>query len=341
MKKKLFQSLPCFIATLPLLGFLLWSPLSFSAPISVPTMTSSGTLGSSGGNKGLQNLKDGVFTSGSYQEWLGAGSVTLDMGSVKTVDRLIAVGSSSTSGPAPLKGSVEVSVDGITWIKVKEYDNTGAAAGSSVLALGFGAQQARYVRFNMDSPEVNAQLSEIQLFNGEGPRVSLVNAGNWHAANEGAGRTPYNLVDRNLATFGLYAVAQTSVTLRLDSVEYDNGWNAITFGVRSFPLENGGANNPQDVTIYIGDGAGGWTKISSKFYDPVGEPTQFLVELDRTYTENLIKIEFSAPSSPTGVKRVNLQFTEFDVLPIPEPSLVGVTAVAAIALAGYRHRRRR
>lgn len=336
MKSNILKSAKGLAAGLSLSALLLSTHIGFGQVVPITSITSTGTLGSSGAaSSGLSNLKDGIFTSTSFQEWIGAGSITLDMGAVKTVDRLVVVTSTATGSSAPLQGSVEVSLDGVTWTKVKDYINTGAVGGS-VLALGFGAQQARFVRFVMDSPSVNTQIAEIQLFNGTGPRVSLLSYGStWQPANETSGRVPYNLVDRNASTFGVFnATSPGELILHLDSVEYDHGWNSISLGIRSNAAP-GGPNNPGKITVYAGNALGEWTEIYTGTYDAAYNSLDYLLDMGGTRTEDYIKIAFDKTA---GWNPTNFQFFGIDVMPVPEPGLAGSAFVAVTALLLWRRR---
>jgi len=329
MKMDLMHSKKSLMPALVLSGMFLFESISIGQVLPISGISWEGVLGTSGSaSSGIQNVIDGKFSTTSFQEWIGPGGVTVDLGVAKNVDRLVMITRPTTGVAIPQQGYVEVSLDGVSWTKVKDYNNSDAVAGGSVLTLGFGTQLARYVRFTMSTPGVNAQIGEIQLFNGNGPRVSLIDRGpSWNATNETSNRYPYYLVDQNPTTFGLYSLSTGYLTLRLDSVEYANGWNSIKLDGRSFPPP-GLPSNPGIVTVYVGDDLGNLTSIYSESFSEQESNYSFLLEMGETRTEKYIKIEWEKNPDWTSNQQ-NVQFFGVDVIPVvPEPRTIVLILVA-------------
>lgn len=307
----------------------------YSQAIPITSLSTAGTLGASGAaSTGVQNMIDGSFQANSFQQFKGPGSVTMDMGSVQAVDRLVVVGRFATGVPNLSLGTVEISSDGLIWTTVKTISNTESLGGGTSLALGFASQQARYVRLNLTvGASVNEQIGELQLYNGSGPRLSLIDRGS--TFEDTTARTPFNLVDRNASTFVVYKGSTGSFTVRLDSVEYAEGWNALTLDGRSFA---GNPSNPGKLTIFAGDDLNSLTSIYSESLDTESADWSYHINLDQTYNYKYLKVAWEKNLDWTLVQS-NVQFYGVDVLPIPEPTTTATLSAGLLLIAGQALRK--
>ncbi len=276
----------------------------------------------------------------------GAGKTayaTIDLGTVQSLDRLRVIGRNSSGIPNLSMANIEVSTDGITWATVRSMDYRAelslpaANKSGNAYTIGFATQTARYVRVNLTNTAVSEQISQFQVYNGGGPRVSLVDHGS-NLNQTAVGLTdkyPSLLVDgisTSSSNFVLYNGASGYFTLRLDSPEYDQGWDKVSLWGRG----TGSPSNPAEITVYAGDSLETMVAIHTESFAGTTSDWNYILDMGATYTADYIKIEWAAGSFTPA----NVQFKEVDVLPIPEPSALalGVVSVLMISIVAVRRR---
>jgi len=293
------------------------------AQITVVSAAETGTLG-----VGSQSdLFDGNLTT--FQQWLSSGSVTMNLGSSKTVDRLVVYNRQGISDyPGVTTGSVQVSTDNVNWTtvvnnRILPYNGTGFG----VVSLGFAAQSAQYIKVYIDQP-TNAQIGELQVFNGNGPNIGLIAASKY--ANESYADLN-QIVNPTNANFALMASSLTEtnyLTFSLTNAAlYGGGWNQVVLKGRS------GAN-PAKIVLQVSTDGSTWSNV----YD---SGTLALAASDWTYTmstgvqtDNYMRMEFIG-----GVNGNNIQLYSADVVGVPEPSSVALLLLAGPIFVCLRKRR--
>ena len=301
-------------------GLPLFANAETGSPLPIIAISAQGTLGRCGeASAGLKSLIDGRFGADSFQEWNGPGSVTIDLsinrvGTTHAIDKVVIVTPPNADIEIPREGSIEVSRDGVRWKEVRTYDFRDAKADGSVFALGFPSEPARFVRFNMKTDGVNAQIGEIQVFSDDGPRVSLIDRGeSWYKGNNAEKRYPYHMIDGDIKTFGLHGSSKGAVTLKVEGKQYENGWDSIQIAGRSF--SNGLPANPGNVTVLAGDDPENLTEIYSRTFDEEKTNWNYLLEVGKARKEKYVKLEWSKnPDWTSG--QPNVQFSEIDVVPV-------------------------
>jgi len=281
-------------------------------------------------------LTDQDYGSGSFVvlEKGGNSYVTLDLGAVQPVDRLVVVGRPMAGVPSVSSCRVELSEDGQAWTEVADVDNiqtVSALAGTprnsgGTLAIGFPSQSARYVRLHLTDPAKSEQIGELLVFHKNGPRVSLVDRGaQFNMSAEGlTEKYPYYLVDGvddDFAHFVLYSGSANGpvtgdFTLRLESPEYAGGWNKVALSGRgTTPV----ASSPPTVSISVADSLEGpFTAIHTESFAPSIKPWQYELEMPSVRKEKYVRVSWT--SNEKAAAPLNIQFTEVDVVPAtPRP----------------------
>lgn len=312
------------------MSFLTSLGLSFCAwADSIPTDVSSES--GKAPHDDYSQLTDREYGSGSFVVFEKGGNsyVTLDLGTVQPVDRLIVVGRPMAGVPSVSSCRVELSAEGQSWTEVAEVDNVQTVSGlagtprnsGGTLAIGFPSQNARYVRLHLTDPARSEQIGELLVFHKSGPRVSLVDRGaQFNMSAEGlTEKYPYYLVDGiddDLAHFVLYSGSASGpvtgdFTLRLESPEYAGGWNKVVLSGRGTqPV----ASNPPTVSISVADSLEGpFTTIHTESFAPSNKPWQYELEMPSVRKEKYVWVAWT--SNEKSAIPLNIQFTEVDVVP--------------------------